>query len=137
MKGPGFIIFLLLASINLPGQNLLNSKSEEILKYVDKNYPEMVLEKDFKNEHYTYLKFTDDNETVTMLFFLSDESRCTSIRFIYDPDMKKTIIADLNNKYRYVGENLWYDGKSKNRASIELKTEDWFITVSITPIKTE
>lgn len=121
----------------IQGQNLLNTKPEEILKYVEKNYPEMTLEKDFKNDKYKYLKFTDGDETVTMLFFLSEENRCTSIRFIYDPDMKKAIIEELNKKYRYVGENLWYDGKSKNKASIEMKTEDWFITVSISPVKTE
>ncbi|MEZ5000372.1 MAG: hypothetical protein R2727_06895 [Bacteroidales bacterium] len=44
---------------------------------------------------------------------MSEEDRCTGIRIIYDPAMKKEVISELNSKYRYVGENLWYDGKSK------------------------
>lgn len=141
MRGPGLfclICFLLIAGIDIQGQNLINSGEDEILKYVRKNYPEMVLEKDFKNDHYKYLKFVDgERESCTMLFFMSDENICTSVRLIYDPDLKKEVIAGLNSKYRYVGENLWYDGSAKQKASIELKIEDWFLTVSITPVKSD
>lgn len=130
--------FLFFSANPVQGQNLLNETQEDILKYVRKNYPEMVLEKDFTNDHYKYLKFTDgDGESRTMLFFMSEEGRCTGIRFIYDPALKKEVVAELNKKYRYVGDDLWYDGKSRNKASIELKTEDWFVTVSFTRIKSD
>ncbi|MEZ5010276.1 MAG: hypothetical protein R2744_00870 [Bacteroidales bacterium] len=108
------------------------------MKYIKKNHPEMVLENDFKNDHYKYLKFTDgDSESCTMIYFMSEEDRCTGIRIIYDPAMKKEVISELNSKYRYVGENLWYDGKSKFKASVEMTVEDWFVTVTYSPVKSD
>ena len=141
MRGPGLILLLITFFISgnlLSGQNLLNSNEADINRYVKKNHPELVLDKDFKNDHYKYLKFIDGNqESWTMLFFMSENNRCTAIRMIYEPDMKKKVIEELNSKYRYVGENLWFDGKSRNKASVELKIEDWFLTVTITPAKSE
>jgi len=122
----------------LSGQNLLHSNEADIIRYVKENHPEMVLDKDFKNDHYKYLKFIDgEQESWTMLFFLSDDNRCTAIRMIYGPEMKKKVVEELNSKFRYVGENLWFDGESRYKASIEMKIEDWFLTVTITPAKSE
>jgi len=141
MRGPGILIlmtFILFSGNVLSGQNLLHSNETDIIKYVKKNHPEMVLDKDFKNDHYKYLKFIDGNqESWTMLFFMSEDNRCTAIRMIYEPEMKKKVIDELNSKFRYVGENLWFDGKSRYKASIEMKIEDWFLTVTITPAKSE
>lgn len=141
MRGPGLVFlltFFISAAPLVRGQNLLNSGEADILKYVKKNHPEMVLDKNFKNDHYRYLKFIDGNqESWTMLFFMSEDNRCTAVRMIYAPEMKKQVIENLNNSFRYVGDNLWIDSKSKHEASIEMKIEDWFLTVTLTPVKSE
>ncbi|MCA1755877.1 MAG: hypothetical protein LC649_00230 [Bacteroidales bacterium] len=116
------------------GQAMLSEPPESILRYVKANYPGMVQDVGFRNEHYRYLKFTDSkNDSRTILFFLSDRDKCTAIRFIYEKGAKDDVVADLNSKYKYSGDSRWYFEENRKRATIELSDEEWFITVTIKP----
>lgn len=116
------------------GQAMLSESPESIRKFVKDNYPGMVQDVSFKNEHYRYLKFTDSkNNSRTILFFLSDRDKCTAIRFIYEKGAEDEVVADLNSKYTPSGDNKWYFQENRKRALIELGDEEWFITVTIKP----
>jgi hypothetical protein len=116
------------------GQAMLLESPESILKFVKENYPGMVQDVSFRNEHYRYLKFTDNkNDRRTILFFLSDSDKCTAIRFIYEKGAEDEVIADLNSKYIPSGNNRWYFQENRKRALVELADEEWFITVTIKP----
>lgn len=113
---------------------MLSEPPEKIEIFVKENYPGMVQEKDFRNEHFRYLKFTDSsNNSRTILFFLSDRNKCNAIRYVYEAGAKNEIVADLNKKYRYTGDNCWYDLESQQKASVELIDEKWFLTVTLKP----
>lgn len=116
------------------GQAMLSESPESILKFVKENYPDMVQDVSFRNEHYRYLKFTDNkNDRRTILFFLSDSDKCTAIRFIYEKGAEDEVIADLNSKYIPSGNNRWDFQENRKRALVELADEEWFITVTIKP----
>ena len=128
------LLIAIMVTAPLPslGQNMLLTSPEKIEKYVKEIYPGMVQEKNFRNEHYRYLKFTDSsNKSRTILFFLTDRDKCNAIRYIYESGAKDEIVADLNKEYRYTGDNRWYDLDSWQKASVELVDEKWFITVTI------
>lgn len=130
------LIMSLLAALTsaASGQIMLSESPESIRKYMKENYPGMVQDVSFRNEHYRYLKFTDSkNDSRTILFFLSDQDRCTAIRFVYEKGSKDDIVDDLNSKYIFSGNNRWYFQENRKRALIELKDEEWFITVTIKP----
>lgn len=130
------IIFLVSFSFIAPGQNLIGYHAKGIKAYINKNNPELTQERNFKNDHYKYLKFTDgDLNHKTFIFFLSDKNRCIGVRMIYDLSMKKRIISELDSLYVRKAENHWSDAGRKKKASVELTTEDWFLTVSIKPLK--
>lgn len=116
------------------GQIMLSESPESIRKYVKENYPGMVQDVGFRNDHYRYLKFTDSkNDSRTILFFLSDRDKCTAIRFVYEKGAEDDVVEDLNSKYRYSGDNRWYYEENRKRALIELSDEEWFITVTMKP----
>jgi len=101
---------------------------------MNKNNTKLVLETNFKNDHYKYLKYTDGQlDTRTVLFFLSEKDKCTSVKMIYDLSMKKEILKDLNSLYTRINENEWRDKSRRRKATIILIEEDWFLTVSIKP----
>lgn len=132
-------IFLMLSAFAvlvpaISGQEMLSQSPERIIKFVRENYPGMVQDEGFRNEHYRYLKFTDSrNDKRTILFFLSDRDKCTAIRFIYEKEAEDEVIADLNSKHIPSGNNRWYSQENRKRALIELTDEEWFITVTIKP----
>ena len=136
MRLSGFVVLFILATCSGAGQNLLGYDTNDILKYMQKNHPNLVMESNFRNDHYKYLKFTDgDRESTTVMFFMSDRDRCTSIRAIYDFSLKDEVISNLDRQYTRTGEYQWSDMKRRNSAKIEFSAEEWFITVSIKPEK--
>ena len=136
MRLSGLILILILHTAIGMGQNLLGYDSDYIKNYIKKNHPELVMESNFKNDHYNYLKFTDGNSgSETILFFLSDKERCTSVKAIYDLSRKDELITNLDESYRRVDENRWTDRNNGINAVITLQDEEWFVTVSIKPDK--
>ena len=120
------------------GQNMLSASPEKIERYVRESYPGMVQEENLRNEYYNYLKYSDSkNNRRTILFFMSDQNRCNAIRFIYEAEAKDEVAADLNKRYSLTGNNRWSDQGSREKAIVELKDEEWFITVTIKPAEKE
>ena len=134
MKYIVLIFIFIICSLCIKGQNLIGYDSDQIIKYMNKNHTNLVLETNFKNDHYKYLKFTDGQlDSTTILFFLSEKDKCTSVKMIYDLSMKKEILKDLNSLYTRINENEWRDKSRRRKATIILTEEDWFLTVSIKP----
>ncbi|HUS86267.1 MAG TPA: hypothetical protein VMW76_03420 [Bacteroidales bacterium] len=132
MRLSGLALLLILGTPNGMGQNLLGYDSDGIMKYIRKNHPDLVMESNFKNDHYKYLKFTDGpGESETILFFMSPKDRCTSIKAIYDLSRKNEVLKELDELYARKGENRWKDRKRGNNAVIMLQDEQWYVTVSI------
>ena len=138
MRLSGLAFLLLLVIQNGMSQNLLGYDSDGIMKYIKKNHPDLVMESNFRNDHYKYLKFTDGHrESETMLFFMSPKGRCTSIKVIYDLSRRDEVLKELDELYARKDENMWEDQKHGKKALIVLQDEDWFVTVSIKPDKSE
>ncbi|MCD4768693.1 MAG: hypothetical protein K8R35_00810 [Bacteroidales bacterium] len=51
--------------------------------------------------------------------------------------MKKRVVRELDSLYVREADNLWTDTDRKNETSVKLTTEDWFLTVSINPVKSD
>lgn len=124
------ILFLITSGISY-GQNVLGLSTVEAKSYFKSNYPDLVLESNFRNDHYRYLKYSDFNGNMTTaLVFLDNIGRCTSVRFIYDLSLENVVIDELNRKFQKLGENNWVDESKDIKALIYFEKEDWFITVN-------
>jgi len=131
-------IFLLITFLAfsgfLSGQNLVGYKDPEIRKYMKENKVNMSFNK-VRNDRYSYLKYTDNSGSQTFLFFLDADSICRSIRIICDSEIKAEKIKEFNTIYKKKGDNAWVDRRNGMDYLIELKDEEWSLTISIKPLK--
>ena len=131
MRVSTVVIFFLISSGITFGQNVLGLSTVEAKYYFKSNYPNLVLESNFRNDHYRYLKYSDfSGNLTTALVFLDKKGKCTSIRFIYDLSLEHEVIDELNRKFKKIGENNWLDESKYVKAVVYFKKEEWFITVN-------
>ena len=136
MRISALLLFFFLLSISSAGQNLIGYSTKEVKEYLSKQSPELIEERNFTNDHYRYLKFTDGNLNLkTLIIFFSDKNRCTGVKIIYDLSLKNKVVKELDSLYVRKEENIWLDRDRKKTSLVELTREDWFITVSIKPVK--
>ncbi|HOU95121.1 MAG TPA: hypothetical protein PLN06_00660 [Bacteroidales bacterium] len=111
--------------------NLIGYHEREVRNYMKVNQKDMVLQGLTFNNTFRYLKYTDRGQTQTLFFFLSADSVCRSIRLLCDKNLKDNKIAELNSKYKPIGNNQWEDERNGQKYSVELKDEEWTLNISI------
>jgi hypothetical protein len=125
------VILCFIISGMMYGQNVLGLSTVEAKSYFKSNYPDLVLESNFSNDHYRYLKYSDfSGNMTTALVFLDKKGKCTSVRFIYDLSLEDEVIDELNIKFKKLEENNWLDESKDIKAVVYFEKEDWFITVN-------
>ncbi len=133
-------LFLILALVGwaglVSGQNLLGYSPKDVSEYFRVNDPAMVLAKNFKNDKYKYLKFTDEqNDLRTILVFMTEKDKCKSVKAMYDLSLEKEVLDHLNKNYTKSETNIWIDNSRRRKARINYSKDEWFLTILYTPKK--
>jgi len=139
MKAIYSLLFIIIisSSPDSRGQNLIGYKIRDIQKYMKENQKSMVYQNLTFNNTFRYLKYVNREQTQTLFFFLSADSVCRSVRLVCDKTLRSQKVAELNSKYRPVGENIWEEERDGKKYNIELKDEEWTfnISINIKPVK--
>lgn len=131
MKHTFLAIVFLIISVLVNGQNVIGMSTVEAKGHFRTNYPELILESNFSNDHYRYLKYSDMVSGMsTVLVFMNDKGKCTSVRFIYDLSMEDEVLEELNSKFSKINDGKWVDDSKSIKAYIYFDKEEWFITVN-------
>ncbi len=130
MRSIAFLIILFLTLNCLSGQNLVDYKARDIIKYMNENHKEMQ-NINVSNKMYKYLKYSDNYNTQTLLFFLTPDSVCNHIRIICDPMIKKDKVGEFNSLYKRIDDLKWIDKRKDKEYLIEMTDEQWSFVVSI------
>jgi hypothetical protein len=125
------VLFLVISSLNISGQNLIGYHEKEIRQYMKDKQKIMIFQNFTNNSTFKYLKYTDNEEMQTLLFFLTADSVCKSIRLVCDKGLKAQKIKEYDALYKKSGDNVWAETKNGKKYIIELKDEDWSISVTI------
>lgn len=94
------------------------------------NQKNMDFQKFTNNSTFKYLKYVDRDDSQTLLFFLTADSVCKSIRLICDKSLKNLKTKEFDNIYKKGGENVWTEIKDGKRYIIELKDEDFSLSIT-------
>ena len=125
------VLFLVISSLNISGQNLIGYNERDIRQYMKDKQKTMSFQNFTNNSTFKYLKYTDNAETQTLLFFLTEDSICKSIRLVCDKSFKALKTKEYDALYKKSGDNVWTDTKNGEKYIIELKDEDWSISITI------
>jgi hypothetical protein len=117
-------------NLSLSGQNLIGYNDKEIRQYMRDNQKNMDFQKFTNNSTFKYLKYVDRDDSQTLLFFLTADSVCKSIRLICDKSLKNLKTKEFDNIYKKGGENVWTEIKDGKRYIIELKDEDFSLSIT-------
>ena len=123
-------VILLFFNLSLSGQNLIGYNEKEIRQYMRDNQKNMDFQKFTNNSTFKYLKYVDRDDSQTLLFFLTADSVCKSIRLVCDKSLKKMKTKEFDNIYKKGGENIWTEIKNGKRYIIELKDEDFSLSIT-------
>lgn len=125
------VLFLVISSMNISGQNLIGYNERDIRQYMKDKQKTMSFQNFTNNSTFKYLKYTDNADTQTLLFFLTEDSICKSIRLVCDKSLKALKTKEYDALYKKSGDNVWTDTKNGEKYIIELKDEDWSISITI------
>jgi len=124
------ILFFILVSVNISGQNYIGMHRDSIQKTVRKDFPDFRADNTTSNNTYNYLKLVDRVNEQTALFFLSSDNRCTRVRWMSDYSNLGDIRSMLDKKYRKAGENKWVHNTGGKEFRITLDEEEWYFTIN-------
>lgn len=130
------ITFCILLTTALEAQNLIGMSTSNVKKYFSREEKEMVIDNNFRNEKYNYLKYVDEGtKMITKLIFFDSSEKCSFVRAIYDRSLDSEVREELDNKYQKESDSTWVDRKHKEKTRIEYIVNDWFISVEYKPYK--
>jgi hypothetical protein len=120
-------------NLGLSGQNLIGYNEKEIRQFMKDKQKNMDFQKFTNNSTFKYLKYVDKDDSQTLLFFLTADSVCKSIRLVCDKSFKTQKTKEFDSIYKKVGENVWTEIKDGKNYIIELKDEDFSLSITYRP----
>lgn len=130
------ITFCLLLTTAIEAQNLIGMSAPDVKKYFSQEEKEMVIDNNFRNEKYNYLKYVDDGtKMITKLIFFDSNEKCSFVRAIYDRSLASEVREELDNKYQKESDSTWVARRHNEKTRIDYIVNDWFITVEFKPYK--
>jgi hypothetical protein len=120
-------------NLSLSGQNLIGYNEKEIRQFMKDKQKNMDFQKFTNNSTFKYLKYVDKDDSQTLLFFLTADSVCKSIRLVCDKSFKTQKTKEFDSIYKKVGENVWTEIKDGKNYIIELKDEDFSLSITYRP----
>jgi hypothetical protein len=123
-------VLLAFFNLSISGQNLIGYNEKEIRQYMRDKQKNMDFQNFTNNSTFKYLKYVDRDDSQTLLFFLTADSVCKSIRLVCDKSLKTQKTKEYDNIYRKGGENVWTETKEGKNYIIELKDEDFSLSIT-------
>ncbi len=129
MKKIIVLLFIVVSSLNVLGQNFVGSHKLEIKKTMKDDHPDFYFSKEVMGES-SFIKFEDTDDYRTFLFVLDDDGYCKYHILMCDYSLLKNVVDSLNKNYEYQNNLIWYDYVSgKNNFVIKVKKEEWYFSV--------
>lgn len=120
--------------INAQMPIFIGLSKDQIEKEMSENYKGFIQNTDFSNKKFKYLKFIDRESDETFLVFLSDDPEiCTLTKLMTSDDNEKARIDQLNKAYKKIGNNKWEINQRGSDFNIEVKKEEWYLTIITKP----
>jgi hypothetical protein len=127
------VLLFVFFNLNIFGQNLIGYTEKDIRQYMKDKQKNMIFQNFTNNSTFKYLKYVDTDESQTLLLFLTEDSVCKSIRLICDKSLKPQKIKEFDALYKKDRDNIWTETMNGEKCIIELKDEDWTVSVTIRP----
>lgn len=128
-------VLLINISISMQGQNFIGLSKSEILKLVPTSCKGFNFVKDIQNGDKSFIKFENTSDEQTLLFMLNSKGTCTSVSRMYNAWLYDDVHKSLCGEYKQAGVDTWIDSKNGMDYEVKLKRGEWFITVTIRPMK--
>jgi hypothetical protein len=129
MKKIIVLLFIVVSSLNVLGQNFVGSHKLEIKKEMKEKYPEYYFAKEVLGKS-SFIKYEDMDGYRTFLFVLDDDGYCKYQMLMCDYSLLKRTIDSLNTNYEYKNDLKWYDyTQGKENFIIKIKKEEWYFSV--------
>jgi hypothetical protein len=123
-------VLLAFFNLSISGQNLIGYNEKEIRQYMRDKQKNMDFQNFTNNSTFKYLKYVDKDDSQTLLLFLTADSVCKSMRLVCDKSLKTQKTKEFDNIYRKKGENVWTETKEGKKYIIELKDEDFSLSIT-------
>ncbi|MFO7829300.1 MAG: hypothetical protein R6V23_11800 [Bacteroidales bacterium] len=129
MKKIIVLLFIVVSSLNVLGQNFVGAHKLEIKKQMKENHKDFYFSKEVLGKS-SFIKFEDFDGYRTFLFVLNDDGYCKYQILMCDYGLLKPTIDSLNNNYEYKNDLTWYDYfTGKENYVIRVKKEEWYFSV--------
>jgi hypothetical protein len=126
-----FFLLFPLITFQAKSQHLIGLTREKVIETLKES--NFVIDNTSKNTTYNYLKYVDRNEEKTLLVFFTKEDLCSSTKLMCDYSSIKETIAKYNKIYKKKSSLVWNYQKDGKTFNVELRKEEWFYSVIITP----
>lgn len=129
MKKIIVLLFIVVSSLSVLGQNFVGKHKLEIKKEMKENYKDFYFSKEVLGKS-NFIKYEDFDGYRTFLFVLNEDGYCKYQMQMCDYGLLKRTIETLNKNYEYKEDLTWYDYKSgKQNYVIKIRKEDWYFSV--------
>lgn len=129
MKKIIVLLFIVVSSLSVLGQNFVGRHKLEIKKEMKDNYKDFYFSKEVLGKS-NFIKYEDFDGYRTFLFVLNEDGYCKYQMQMCDYGLLKRTIDALNQNYEYKENLTWYDYKSgKQNFVIKIKKEEWYFSV--------
>jgi hypothetical protein len=117
---------ILLCSLN--AQILIGYDEDQIIDYMEENYPGYTLNTGFGATP-TTVKFVDTKKDRTFIFFLNDQMKCRYSKLMLDIGEYEKTINVLNEKYPKSGDYEWAIKKDGVDYTMSIEKTDWMFSI--------
>lgn len=129
MKKIIVLLFIVISSLSVLGQNFVGAHKLEIKKQMKENHKDFYFSKEVLGRS-SFIKYEDMDGYRTFLFVLNDDGYCKYQILMCDYGLLKPTIDSLNKNYEYQNDLTWYDYfTGKNNYVIKVKKEEWYFSV--------
>ncbi|MEX0988275.1 MAG: hypothetical protein WD052_12435 [Bacteroidales bacterium] len=123
------LFFALPASLQAVEKPLIGMSKEHVKTEMRSEYKMFSPDNSVTKQHFNYLKYVNGRRTITWIIYFSDQDICTTTKKVCDYSEYDSVLEEINNKYRKVGNHEWeYDSEDRTY-TVKLVEEDWYFTI--------
>ena len=129
MKKIIVLLFIVISSVCVFGQNYVGAHKLTIKKEMKQNYRDYYFSKEVLGKS-SFVKYEDTDGYRTLLFVLDDNGYCKYQILMCDYGLLRSTIDSLNKNFEYQKDLTWYDYISgKDNYVIRLRKDEWYFSV--------
>ncbi|MFH2094416.1 MAG: hypothetical protein ABIJ16_01855 [Bacteroidota bacterium] len=122
------VLLMIVTACSLYAQVLIGMTDDDIIEYIEKNYPNYTLNTGFGATSNT-VKFVDDKNDRTMIFFLDEKNRCKYSKLMLDIGEYDKTVEVLNKTYKKIGDMKWVQRKEGVDYLLIIEKTDWMFSI--------